>query len=412
MVDDDFIGPVDFVGNLRRAGFDDFEIQQILRGDTVSWVGTRLVQKGPGFVDFYSKLAYEKPPEGIIDKMLWYIGVLGQLLQSMIMFPVALGLFLLEEAVQSGGMGAYILSSAKEWDALETYLPGWFYFMDVATSAAKNLAPLNPITGGAVLLYLGMAQQSAAAFSLVARRKLEEQIQKETEKGERAEFEQTHSTLRLSSTPTNAEIWMDGVNTELLTPQTFKDMEPGKYALEVRRYSVRRETWDVYAFEITLEGGYRKEIHVRIPEAVTGEEEMPDQHDEAEERKLPDWITAEVEGEYAIDGDTFVTTTGERVRILGIDAPELGRPYSDEAGAYLDDLIHGKNITMKIQSHLPIDKFGRTLAKCKMYKGDIAELLLTSGLARHIYVEDDRYDPTVYKLAEDAAKERRVGIWS
>jgi len=46
-----------------------------------------------------------------------------------------------------------------------------------------------------------------------------------------------------------------------------------------------------------------------------------------------------------------------------------------------------------------------------MYKGDIAELLLSAGLARLLIFEDDKFDFTRYEQAESNAKARRIGIW-
>jgi len=359
----------------------------------------------------WTQLAYQDPPERLPDRIMWTIGVGLQMILSVLTFPAAIGAFLLEESVQSAGMGAYILSSSRYYDLLDVYLPTYKTFLDAAEVGARSLAYLNPVAGGAVLCYMGAAQMSHDAFRAVTDRKLIEQMEKDAELRQKLLDEQKYGELRLSSSPSQAEIWIDGINTELLTPQTFKNMEAGEYIFELRKFNTKTETFDIYAYTLTIEAGRRKEIHVRPPPGISDEIEEPDVTDETEEGRLPIWIKAEVEGDYAVDGDTFRTTTGERIRILGIDAPELGRPWADVAGAYLDDLVHGKNISLKIQSSKPLDTYGRTLAICKMYKGDIAELMLSAGLARLMVFEDDIYDPTSYELAEAMAKERRIGIW-
>ena len=371
-----------------------------------------LVKHGTGLHETWTGLAYQEPPDDILGRIFWSLGVLGQLIISIFTFPAALGCFLLEEGVQSFGMGAYILASSRYYDLLGDYLPGYKTFIDAADVAAKSLATVSPITGGAVLLYMDAAKMSHNAFRAMTDRKLIEQAEKDEILRKKLEEEQIYGELRLTSTPTQAEIWIDGVNTELLTPETFKKIEIGEYIIELRRMNPKTETFDIYAFSITIEAGRRKEIHCRIPPGISDEEETPGQADETDIDKLPKWIKAEVEGDYAADGDTFRTTTGERIRILGIDAPEMTRPWSEEAQAYLDDLVHGKNISLRIQSHAPLDTHGRTLAICKMYKGDIAELLLSAGLARLMVFPEDIYDPTSYELAEQMAKERKIGIWS
>lgn len=68
-----------------------------------------------------------------------------------------------------------------------------------------------------------------------------------------------------------------------------------------------------------------------------------------------------------LDGDTFVTTTGERVRLLGIDAPEVAHhdtvlePFGTESTEWLTERI----LNTDVQLHIGIegaDRYGRTLA--------------------------------------------------
>jgi endonuclease YncB( thermonuclease family) len=60
-----------------------------------------------------------------------------------------------------------------------------------------------------------------------------------------------------------------------------------------------------------------------------------------------------------IDGDTFVTSSGLRVRIAGYDAPELGEVGGYEAKQCLDNNIGGKNVRISLQGR---DYYGRQLA--------------------------------------------------
>lgn len=366
---------------------------------------------GEGLFETWRDLAYQKPPDDIIGKTVWFFGVIGQMIMSAMMFPASLGAFLTEETVQAAGMGAYILSSSRNYDLLLEYLPQYQGIIEVSRTAAINMTLLSPIVGSAALQYMDSAALSWMAFLKMGSRKLLEQAEKDEELRQKLMDEQKYGDLYLMSSPGQAEIWIDGVNTELLTPQTFKNMEGGAYDITLRRMDVKTEEWQIYTFTVNIEAGRKKEIKVRIPQNIVGEEDEEAETDGTETDKLPPMIKAEVEGDYAVDGDTFRTTTGERIRILGIDAPEIGRPWADVAGAYLDDLVHGKNISLRIQSHKPLDTHGRTLAICKMYKGDIAELMLSAGYARLMVFEDDIYDPTSYTLAEDMAKERRIGIW-
>ncbi len=123
-----------------------------------------IVKHGEGLYETWTKLALQKPPEDIIGRIIWSLGVMGQLVISIFTFPAALGAFLLEEAVQTYGMGAYMLSTAKQYESLDVYIDGWKNFIEAATTGAKSLATISPMTGGAVLIYMEAAKVSAAAF--------------------------------------------------------------------------------------------------------------------------------------------------------------------------------------------------------------------------------------------------------
>ena len=375
-------------------------------------INEAIIEHGVGMIDVWSRLAYEEPPEDFWGRLLWTAGIMGQLFISRFTFPAAIGLFLLEEAVQTYGMGAYMLATGDQWELADNYLDGQKLFIENATIAAKSLAVVSPVTGGSVLIYMDAAMDSWGAFKARAEIELQKALSKE-ENRTRIEDEATkYGTTNLRSSPSGAEIWINGENTELLTPETFKKMEKGDYIIELRKYSKQREVWDIYAFTLTVTPGRRKEIMIHIPETITGDEDDPDASEETDTPKLPSFIKAEVTGDRAIDGDTIQTTTGERIRILGIDTPETGRPYADLATEYTQSLIEDKKLTLQIQTHLPVDAYGRTLAIVTSYKGNIAILLLSAGLARAFIADDARYDPTRYLEAEQTAKTRRIGIWS
>ena len=59
-----------------------------------------------------------------------------------------------------------------------------------------------------------------------------------------------------------------------------------------------------------------------------------------------------------VDGDTIVIDTGERVRFIGIDAPEIGQPGADEATEFVHDRIYHRTIWMEA-CYPDADRFGR-----------------------------------------------------
>lgn len=71
--------------------------------------------------------------------------------------------------------------------------------------------------------------------------------------------------------------------------------------------------------------------------------------------------------EKVIDGDTFILRTGEKVRLIGVDTPELHRKntpvqyYAEEARIFLKNLIEGKEVSLR-SDWQGTDQYGRSLA--------------------------------------------------
>ncbi len=59
-----------------------------------------------------------------------------------------------------------------------------------------------------------------------------------------------------------------------------------------------------------------------------------------------------------LDGDTFQLPDGDRVRLLGVNAPEAGRCGSVEAKEELSKLISGKSVRIEEEKR---DTYGRRM---------------------------------------------------
>jgi len=374
--------------------------------------GSLIAEHGAGLFEAWTELAFQEPPEDILGRILWTGGVIGQLIISASTFPAAIASFLLEEAVQSYGMGAYMLSTAGAYEELEEYLEKFGTFISILEGSVKTMATINPIAGGAVMIYMAAAKAQHAAFTKANDRNILNKAEKDEELRKKLEERATYATLRLQSSPTGASIFRDGIDLELITPETFKNMDAGTYAFTLKKWSAVRDIEELIEFNVTLDAGYKKEIFARIPKTIDGVPGTAEDPDESSEQQLPDYIKAEVTGDHAIDGDTFATSTGERIRVLAIDAPEIGRPWAEESKEALGLQIEDKKIQLRIQGHKPLDQYGRTLAICSNYKGDIGVFQLSAGLARTNFFEDDMYDTQKYISAEQVAKDRKIGIWS
>jgi endonuclease YncB( thermonuclease family) len=108
-----------------------------------------------------------------------------------------------------------------------------------------------------------------------------------------------------------------------------------------------------------------------------------------------------------VDGDTVELEIGQKVRLLGINTPEKGFPYSNEATEFLSSKVLGKKI--KIESY-GSDKYGRILAHIFVDKEHVNEEILGAGLASLYYYEKDSYYDSM-KRAEEFARINEKGIW-
>lgn len=111
-----------------------------------------------------------------------------------------------------------------------------------------------------------------------------------------------------------------------------------------------------------------------------------------------------------IDGDTFELTNGQKVRLLGIDAPEKGQYYYEEAGNRLEQLVKGKEVFLEKDASNR-DNYGRLLRY--VYVGSLFVNLemVKEGYAQAFIVAPNLKYSTVFLKAENETKAKGVGIW-
>ena len=115
--------------------------------------------------------------------------------------------------------------------------------------------------------------------------------------------------------------------------------------------------------------------------------------------------------ERVIDGDTIVLDDGRTVRYIGMDTPERGDQYYDEATEANRRLVDGKKVKLELDVEEK-DRYGRTLAY--VYVGDIfvnAELVRDGYARAYPYPPNERYRK-LFASAEKEARQKGVGIWS
>lgn len=119
---------------------------------------------------------------------------------------------------------------------------------------------------------------------------------------------------------------------------------------------------------------------------------------------------------YVVDGDTIDVIGIGRVRLLGIDAPELGRgldtpaPFAREAQQRLAGLIAQRWVHLEYEGRAS-DSYHRRLAYVFLETGQfVNELLVREGLARVVTRRGLRRLAEL-KRAEAAAQAWHRGIW-
>lgn len=115
------------------------------------------------------------------------------------------------------------------------------------------------------------------------------------------------------------------------------------------------------------------------------------------------------------DGDTLTTSTGEKVRFLQIDTPEISPAecYGAEAHKALISLIGKAAITLESDSVSDDkDQFGRSLRYVKVGKLNLNLKLVQIGAATPYFYQGEKgkYATQLLKAAE-SAKARKIGLW-
>jgi micrococcal nuclease len=115
--------------------------------------------------------------------------------------------------------------------------------------------------------------------------------------------------------------------------------------------------------------------------------------------------------DHVVDGDTFVREDGESVRLLGINAVEVGQPGADITKAFLESLILGKEVTLETDS-VERDHFGRILAHVWVDTVYVNGRMVRKGYTQTYFLAPNfKYNDHLIELERDAERARR-GLWA
>lgn len=103
------------------------------------------------------------------------------------------------------------------------------------------------------------------------------------------------------------------------------------------------------------------------------------------------------------DGDTLNLCDKTKVRLHGIDAPELKQPHGYQARDYLRELVMDRDVSLKC--------VGKSYKRqdCSVYLNgqDVQAQIVKAGLAW----DSPHYSKGHYRNLEQAARQQRLGLW-
>jgi hypothetical protein len=96
----------------------------------------------------------------------------------------------------------------------------------------------------------------------------------------------------------------------------------------------------------------------------------------------------------------------EKIRLHGIDCPEMGQPFGKRAKQFTSDMVFGKIVEVKPTDR---DRYGRTVAWVYVDSICLNKELLKVGLAWHYkqYSKDNEL-----AILELVAQKKKIGLWS
>jgi len=111
-----------------------------------------------------------------------------------------------------------------------------------------------------------------------------------------------------------------------------------------------------------------------------------------------------------VDGDS-IKIKGERIRLVGIDAPEMGQYCQDAAKKrypcgwlakqHLEDLVQNRLVTCRWQE---LDRYDRILGVCQAGDDNLNQLMVEDGWAFSYY-------SSAYDYEQRLARDQKKGMW-
>jgi micrococcal nuclease len=118
-----------------------------------------------------------------------------------------------------------------------------------------------------------------------------------------------------------------------------------------------------------------------------------------------------------IDGDTFEIETGEKVRLIGVDAPESVHPskedecYGETSSKVLEELIEGELVYLE-KDVSETDRYGRLLRYVYFDGQSVNQYLVKEGFAFASSFPPDVKKQELLTVLQTKARTEGKGLWS
>jgi len=114
-----------------------------------------------------------------------------------------------------------------------------------------------------------------------------------------------------------------------------------------------------------------------------------------------------------VDGDTVEIKGGEKIRYIGIDAPEISSDacFAKEATEKNKELVEGRLVRLEMDLS-ETDKYGRLLRYVYVEEIFVNDFLVREGYANVYTIPPDLKYQEEFKDAEKEARENNRGLWT
>ena len=117
-----------------------------------------------------------------------------------------------------------------------------------------------------------------------------------------------------------------------------------------------------------------------------------------------------------VDGDTLILSNGEKVRLIGVDTPEMAHPlkpvqyFAKEASSFTKKMVEGKEVRLEFGWQRR-DKHERLLAYVYLKDGTLLNAEIIKQGYGFAYTRFPFKYLEEFRLYQKKAKENRQGLW-